>query len=120
MTPFTATTSPVANPTGVSEKVNVRVVEAPAVKDAGAAVIATVGAKVSMACVLSVLAALTLPAASVTALAARARETEPLATPAVGVTFTTQAVPLPVMVLMVPLVTVKSLEVRPVTDSLKV
>ena len=85
-----------------------------------AAVIVTVGAKVSMACALSVLAALTLPAASVIALAARARETEPLATPAVGVTFTTQAVPLPVMVLIVPLVTVKSPASSPVTDSLKV
>ena len=81
---------------------------------------ATVGATVSITCVLSVLAALVLPAASVTALAARANETEPLATPAAGVTFTTQAVPLPVMVLMVPLVTVKSPEASPVTDSLNV
>ena len=61
-----------------------------------------------------------LPAASDTAPAAKTKDITPLATPAVGVTLTIHVVPLPVMVLMVPLVTVKSLAARPVTDSLKV
>jgi hypothetical protein len=44
----------------------------------------------------------------------------PLATPAFGVTFTVHVVPLPVMLLIVPFVTVKSPVVSPVTDSLNV
>ena len=73
-----------------------------------------------IACAFWVLTALVLPAASDAAPAAKTKDITPLATPAVGVTLTIHVVPLPVMVLMVPLVTVKSLAVRPVTDSLKV
>ena len=75
---------------------------------------------VLIACAFSVLIALVLPAASDTTPAAKTKDITPLATPAVGVTLTTQVVPLPVMLLMVPLVTVKSSSVSPVTDSLKV
>ena len=79
-----------------------------------------VSAVVSNAWLLSVVAALVLPAASVTAPALSAKLMLPLATPAFGVTFTVQVVPLPVMLEIEPLVTVKSSIAKPVTASAKV
>ena len=80
----------------------------------------TVGAWVSIVWRLSRVAALPLPARSVTALALRSKVMLPLATPLFGATVTVQVVPLPVTEVIEPLVGVKSSAAKPVTALLKV
>ena len=84
-------------------------------------VIASVGATVSITLLLCVLAALVLPAASVTAPAIRSNWILPVATPGLGVTVTSHTPrPLYMTSVTVPLAAMKSLTVRSDTVSLKV